>query len=50
MLEKLPFNQQILEGSINFHSFNDEYDDRELTEAPVKVTDVQIAQFYLNLN
>lgn len=43
-------NVYFLQGGINFHLFNDEYETRDLTAAPVKMYDTQVGQIYMDLN
>jgi hypothetical protein len=35
-------NQNVLEAGILFHQFNDKYEMRDTSEAPIKVSDIQI--------
>ena len=40
LYDKLMMNQQVLDGAIFFHSFSDKYDERDLNQAPIKISDV----------
>ena len=46
----LMMNLQALDGSIFFHSFNDEKDVRDLSLAPIKISDVQLSNFHMYLD
>jgi hypothetical protein len=42
MMEKLYLNQNVLEGGILFHSFNDKNEKRDLSEVPIKISEIQM--------
>ena len=43
LFDKLMMNQQVLNGAVNYHEFNDKYDERDISEDPIKISDIQIA-------